>query len=67
MPKKKKKRKRFTSWIFRYLVYNCCEVVWKCSDEYREWNLMPDITPGKKWKKKDSYIPEKRRSDRREP
>ncbi|GIZ05184.1 hypothetical protein CEXT_456041 [Caerostris extrusa] len=45
----KKKKRRFTSWILRYLVYSCCKVVWKCSDEYRELNLMPDITPGKKW------------------
>ncbi|GIY02636.1 hypothetical protein CEXT_113451 [Caerostris extrusa] len=39
--KRKKKEKWFTSWIFRYLVYSCCKVVWKCSDEYRELNLMP--------------------------
>ncbi|GIY18839.1 hypothetical protein CDAR_70091 [Caerostris darwini] len=57
---RKKKKRRFTSWIFRYLVYSCCKVVWKCSDEYRELNLMPDITPGK------HGVPEKRRSDPRE-
>ncbi|GIY94999.1 hypothetical protein CEXT_635871 [Caerostris extrusa] len=61
MPVEKKKEKRFTSWIFRYLVYTRCKAVWKCSDEYRELNLMPDVTPGK------NGVPEKRRSDPREP
>ncbi|GIY44003.1 hypothetical protein CEXT_93901 [Caerostris extrusa] len=58
--KKKKRKERFPSWIFRYFVYSCCKVVWKCSDEYRELNLMPDVTPGK------NGVPEKRQCDPRD-
>ncbi|GIY02637.1 hypothetical protein CEXT_113461 [Caerostris extrusa] len=35
IPEEERKEKEGSHLDLRYLVYSCCKVVWKCSDEYR--------------------------------